>query len=150
MFSELERKEMINDGFTEEEIDTLERGMDICQTLDLIPNDIENFVQEYKARIPGDTVNGMKAIAFAAEKNPEFYKQLVALNILIMNDAGEAKIPEVKTLESLSDKEYASLNENFYNTLFELSDSDRKEFIKLISNITKDQEEDIINRLKND
>lgn len=150
MFSELERREMINDGFTEDEIDTLERGMDICQTLDMIPDDIEGFINEYKSKIPEDTVNGLKAITFSAENDPEFYKKLMALNIVIMNDAGEVKIPEVKTLDGLSDKEYANLNKNFYKTLSELSASDRKEFIKLISNITKEQEEDIINRLKND
>lgn len=150
MFSELERKEMISDGFTEEEIDTLERGADICQTLDMIPDDVEGFIKEYKSKIPEDTTNGLKALAFAAENDSEFFKKLMALNIVIMNDAGEAKIPEVKTLDGLSDKEFANLNRNFYKTLSELSTSDRKEFIKLISNITKDQEEDVINRLKND
>lgn len=151
MFSEEERKEYIEDGLTDDEIDLLESSLAMSETVKMIPDDIEAFLEEYKAKIPADTLNGMKALAYAVEKEPEFFKKLMALDIALDYDISKNQGNEQKqfpVLEGLTDEEYETAKKNYKNTLSKLTESDRNEFLKLMVNLTSEQKTDMIERLK--
>lgn len=149
MFTENERKEFLEDGLTEEEIDILEDTMALTDTIEMAPSDVEKFIEEYRSKIPEDTVNSMKAIAYAAEHDKKFFQELMALNfVMSFEDNQHPTKKQVKTLDGLSDDEYKRVRHNFFNTLAGLSESEQKEFLKLIVNITPEQKKDMIDRLK--
>lgn len=149
MFTESERKEFLEDGLTEEEIDVLENTMALTETVEMLPKDIESFIEEYRTKIPDDTVNSMKAMAYAAEHDPKFFNELMALNFVMAYEDSQNPTPkQVKTLDGLTDDEYARVKHNFFHTLAGLSESEQKEFLNLIVNITPEQKQDMINRLK--
>jgi hypothetical protein len=150
MFSDEQRKEFLEDGLTNEEIEVLESTLALTETIDMIPDDVEKFIKEYESKIPADTINGMKAIAYAAQNDPRFFSQLMALNMAMSYDDTQNQThKQVKVLDELSDEEYLRAKHNYFKTLASLSDRDRKEFLSLIMNITPDQKADMIERLKN-
>ena len=150
MFTDAERREFVEDGLTEDEIDLLENTMALSETIAMIPDDVAAFIEEYKTKIPDETINGMKAIAFAAQNDPKFYTKLMALNTAMSyaDDQNPNETP-AKVLEGLTDEEYKKASHNYFQTLASLSESDRKEFLTLIANITPEQKADMIERLKN-
>lgn len=151
MFREEERKEFVEDGLTDEEIDMLESTLALCETVELIPDDIESFLKEYEKKVPADTLGGMKAIVESAEKDPEFFKKLIALDLAIDYDINQRKEDVKKPsdiLDGLTDEEYKKASENYFNTISKLTDEDRMEFLKLITNLTQEQKTDMIERLK--
>ena len=149
MFSESERQEFLNDGLSEQEIDLLESTMELSDTVEMIPDDISAFIEEYKGKIPDDTINGMRAIAFASQHDPKFYGELMALNLaMAYEDSQNPTQKPIKVLEGLTDEEYKNASDNYFKTLASLSEEDRKEFLNLIANITPEQKTDMINRLK--
>lgn len=150
MFNEAQRKEFIEDGLTDEEIDTLEDAMAMSETVKLLPDDLESFFKEYEAKIPDDTINGMKAILYAAEHDQKFFAQLMALNIALASEMNEnAQEPkfEETIITKLPDNEYKEASENYFKILSSLSGSDREEFMKLIMNMNDEQKADMVNRL---
>lgn len=151
MFTELERKEFLDDGMTEEEIDCLDRALAFCDTIDMVPKNIEGFIEEYKTKVPDDTINGMRAILYSAEHDPEFFKKLTALEMAMACGEEIEPRPEkpAPILEGLSDAEYKKVSDNFFNTINGLSEPDKREFLKLITNLSSEQKSDMIDRLKN-
>ena len=149
MFSEAERQEFLNDGLSEQEIELLESTMELSDTVDMIPDNIAEFIEEYKHKVPEDTINGMRAIVFAVQQDPKFYNELMALNLaMAYEDSQNPKQKTVAVLEGLTDEEYKRASDNYFKTLAGLSESDRTEFLNLIAKITPEQKADMINRLK--
>lgn len=150
MFTESQRKEFIEDGLSDEEIDTLENALAMSETIDLLPDDIEAFIKEYESKIPDDTMGGIKAILFAAEKDPKFFNQLMALNLALATEMNE-NVPTQKLEETiitkLPDNEYKKASENYFRILSSLSASDRDEFMKLVMNMNEEQKTDMVDRL---
>ncbi len=149
MFNEEQRKELVEDGLSEEEIELLENTMSLSETFEMIPEDVSAFIEEYKTKVPDDTIKGMEAIAFAAQNDPKFFTELMALNVAMGYEYDQNSIPEPKQMEGLTDEEYKKASDNYFKTLAKLSDSERKEFLTLIANITPEQKADMIDRLKN-
>lgn len=147
MFSEVERNEYLADGLTEEEIDLLEDALADCETIDLIPDDVKGFIEEYKRKIPEDNIEGMKAILNTAIEEPEFFKKLMALDDAMSADSSTSL--NLAKLDNLTQEEYNKASKNYFKTLSSLSEKDRQEFIKMITNATAEQKQDIIERLKN-
>lgn len=149
MFSEAERQEFLNDGLSEQEIELLESTMELSETVEMIPENVAAFIDEYKTKIPDDTINGMRAIVFAAQHDPKFYSELMALNLaMAYEDSENPSKKQVKVLEGLTNEEYKRASDNYFKTLAGLSESDRTEFLNLIASITPEQKADMINRLK--
>lgn len=149
MFSEEQIKELKNDGLTDEEIEAFEDAFALKETVDMLPENIEEFIKEYESKIPDDAVQGMKATFELAQKDPEFFNQMMALNIVMASEMEETPIrPAEKTfVTELPQKEYETASKNFFNTLVNLSEEDRKEFLKLIAEITPEQKKDMVSRL---
>lgn len=147
MFSELERNEYLADGLSEEEIDLLEEVFADCETIDLIPDDVKGFIEEYKKKIPEDNIEGMKAILNTAIEEPEFFKKLMALDDAMSADSSTSL--SLAKLDNLTQEEYNRASKNYFKTLSSLSEKDRQEFINVIINATAEQKQDIIERLKN-
>ena len=149
MFSEAERQEFLNDGLSEQEIELLESTMELSETVEMIPENVAAFIDEYKTKIPDDTINGMRAIVFAAQHDPKFYNELMALNLaMAYEDSENPSKKQVKVLEGLTNEEYKRASDNYFKTLAGLSESDRTEFLNLIVSITPEQKADMINRIK--
>jgi hypothetical protein len=150
MFTEEQIKELVDDGLSEEEIALLENSMALSETIAQIPENVAEFIEEYKTKVPDDTIKGMEAIAFAAQNDPEFFTKLMSLNIAMAyeNDQNPSAA-HPKAIEGLSAEEYQTASHNYFETLARLSESDRKEFLNLIANITPEQKQDMIARLKN-
>lgn len=149
MFTDEQRKEFRDDGLTEDEINLLENSLALADTIEMLPKDMDAFLAEYKSKIPEDTINGMKAIAYAAEHDQKFFKELMALGFVLNFAEGSTSKPrEVKTLDNLSDEEYNRAKERFFSTFEGLSDKEKLEFINMIVNITPEQKEDMLDRLK--
>lgn len=146
MFSE---EELINDGLTPEEAEMFTSALALSETINMIPDDIDGFLKNCDEKIPAGTAEGMKAIFEYAEKDPEFFKQLVALNIALGTELNNEEIKvNIPTLDGLSDEEYKAAKANYFNTLSKLTDEDRTEFLKLVINLTPEQKSDMIERLK--
>ena len=150
MFTDEQRNEFRNDGLTEEEIDLLENTMALADTIEMLPKDKDAFLAEYKAKIPEDTINGVKAIAYASEHDQKFFKELMALGF-VMNFADDStpNKREEKTLDNLTNEEYNRAKDRFFSTFEGLSDKDKMEFVNMIVNITPEQKADMLDRLKN-
>ena len=149
MFNEEQRKELVEDGLSEEEIELLENTMALSETIEMLPEDVSAFIEEYKTKVPDDTIKGMEAIAFAAQNDPKFFTELMALNVAMSYENDQNAGLKQNEMEGLSGEEYKKASENYFKTLASLSDSDRKEFLNLITNITPEQKKDMLNRLKN-
>ena len=149
MFSEEEIREFKEDGFTDEEIEAIADAFALKQTIDMIPEDIESFAKEYQEKITASENQGMLGFFELAKKDPEFFQKMIALDIALAGETEKQEIKqEEKSLESqLSDADYETAKSNFAETILSLSDSDRKEFMKLIANITPEQKADIVARL---
>ncbi|MBR3885067.1 MAG: hypothetical protein IKJ33_01180 [Clostridia bacterium] len=149
MFSEEEIREFKEDGLTDEQIEMLDQAMAWKETVDLLPDDIESFIRKYEQKIPEDAIEGMRETFALAQSEPEFFKQIVALDLVM---AGEVEDEPVKPAEktiitNLPKEEYETVSKNFFKILANLSDTDRKEFLKLIANLTEEQKEDMVSRL---
>lgn len=146
MFSE---EELINDGLTPEEAEMFMDTLAMSETINIIPDDVDGFLKKCDEKIPAGTAEGMKAIFEYAEKDPEFFKQLVALNIALGTELNNKEVKvNIPTLDGLSDEEYRTAKANYFSTLSKLTNEDRTEFLKLITNLTPEQKSDMIERLK--
>lgn len=150
MFSEDQIQDFKANGMTDDEIEILQNAMALKDTVDMLPDDIEGFIREYEQRISVDSVSGVKELFELAQKNPDTFQKLVALDIIMaVASQSEPKTSENEKIETgLTDEEYKTASKNFFSTLASLSDEDRKEFMKLIANITPEQKADMIDRLK--
>lgn len=149
MFSEEEIKELKKDGLTDEEIEVLSDAFALKETVDLLPDNIEEFIQEYESKIPDDAVQGMRATFELAQTNPKLFQQIMALDIVLSSELEEESVQAVEKtfVTELPQEEYETASKNFFNTLVNLSEEDRKEFLKLIAEITPEQKRDMVSRL---
>lgn len=149
MLSEKEIKEFKEDGFTDEEIEMISDAFALKQTIDMIPEDIESFAKEYEQKVTASENQGMAGFFELAKKDPEFFQKMIALDIALAEETEKQELkPEEETIVTeLSGEDYKTANSNFAETILSLSDSDRKEFLKLIANITPEQKADIVSRL---
>ena len=149
MFSEEEIKEFKEDGLTDDQIAILQDAMALKDTIDLLPDDIESFIKEYESKIPKDAIEGMRATFELAQKDPAFFRKIVALDMVLATGVEEApKIEQNETIVTkLSPDEYKKASKNFFKTIASLSDNERKQFLKLIAGLTEEQKEDMVSRL---
>ena len=150
MFNDEQIKELKEDGLTDEQIEILGDAFALKETVDMLPDDIEAFVRKYESRVPGDAANGMRATFELAQTDPEFFQQIVALNVALADDSEEELDAEKTFVTELPEKEYQTASKNFFNTLVNLSKEDRVEFLRLLANITPEQKKDMISRLIKD
>ncbi len=151
MFSEEEIREFKEDGLTDDEIEVLENGLALAETVYMLPDDIESFIREYEQKVPSGKDGGMRAVFETAQKDPEFFQKLIALDVVLAEEIEKEPIPpEKKTIiTELSDEDYKKARDNYFEILANLSESDRKEFLRLISEITPEQKHDMVSRLLN-
>ena len=149
MFS---KEELIADGLTEEEVELFLTTDALADTVEMLPDDIESFIRAYEQRIPEDAIEGMRETFALAQKDPEFFKRIVALDLVMAHGIEEqpSKPAEKTIITELPKNEYERVSKNFFKILANLSDSDRKEFLKLITNLTEEQKEDMVARLNRD
>ena len=146
MFS---KEELIADGLTEEEVELFLTTDALADTVEMLPDDIESFIRAYEQRIPEDAIEGVRETFALAQKDPEFFKRIVALDLVMAHGIEEqpSKPAEKTIITELPKNEYERVSKNFFKILANLSDSDRKEFLKLITNLTEEQKEDMVARL---
>lgn len=149
MFNEEQIRELKEDGLTDEQIEMFADALALKDTINMLPDNIEPMIRAYEQRVPEDAIQGLRATCELAQREPEFFRQLIALDIALASQAEiPAAAPAEKTIiTNLSDKEYETASKNFFGTLASLSETDRKEFLKLIANITSEQKEDMVSRL---
>ena len=149
MFSEEEIREFKEDGLTDEQIEMFDQVMAWKETVDLLPDDIASFIRKYEQRIPEDAIEGMRETFALAQRDPEFFKQIIALDLVMAGEIEEepVKKAEKTIITNLPKEEYQTVSKNFFKILANLSDTDRKEFLKLIANLTEEQKEDMVSRL---
>ena len=151
MFSEEEIREFKEDGLTDEEIELLEDSLALSQTIDMLPDNIESFVREYEQKVPSGKNQGIREFFELAIKDPEFFNKMIALEIAFSEEVENApmKQPEKTFITELPDEAYKKASENYFKILANLSDSDREEFLRLVSEITPEQKKDMVSRLLN-
>ena len=116
----------------------------------MLPDNITEFVKKVDSKLPDDAKQAFEELLKMAESDPETFKQFMALQFVMSQEAkNEPEKPRVETnITRLSDAEYERVSKNYFTTLAHLSESERKEFLKLIENITDEQKQDLVNRLK--
>lgn len=146
MFS---KEELIADGLTEEEVEMFLTTDALADTVEMLPDDIESFIKAYEQKIPADAVEGMRETFALAQSDPDFLRKIVALDLAMAHGIEEQppKPAEKTIITELPKNEYERVSKNFFKILANLSDSDRKEFLKLITNLTAEQKEDMVARL---
>ena len=73
-------------GFTGEDIELMVRTSATCETLDMIPDDIDGFIKKLDKDLPDDVLGSAKAVLELTEKDPEYAKQILAFASLIDNN----------------------------------------------------------------
>ena len=148
MFS---KEELMADGLTEEESDLLLDALALKDTVNMLPDNIESLVKEYEEKVPADETQGMRKMFELAKKEPELFRQIMALEMVLSQGDDQPEIKGDKTfVTELPDKEYETFTNNFAKKLAGLSGDERKEFLKLIVNLTTEQKQDIVSRLSKD
>lgn len=151
MFSEEQIKEFKEDGLTDDEIEVLENALALTATVNMLPDDIETFIKEYEEKIPSGKNYGARAVFEVAQKDPEFFQKLIALDVVLAEEIEKEPLPpRPKTfVTELSDDDYKKARDNYFKILASLPESDRKEFLRLIAEITPEQKQDMVSRLLN-
>lgn len=70
-------------GFTGDELELMVSTDATCATVEMIPDDAKAFVDKIDKALPADEIEGVRAIAEIAEKDPEFAKQMFAFASLL-------------------------------------------------------------------
>ena len=70
-------------GFTGDELELMVSTDATCATIEMIPDDAKAFVDKIDKALPADEIEGVRAIAEIAEKDPEFAKQMFAFAALL-------------------------------------------------------------------
>lgn len=73
-------------GFTGEDLELMVRTSATCETLDMIPDDIDGFIKKLDKDLPDDVLGSAKAVLELTEKDPEYAKQILAFASLIDNN----------------------------------------------------------------
>ena len=73
-------------GFTGEDLELMVRTSSTCETLDMIPDDIDGFIKKLDSELPDDVLGSAKYVLEMAEKDPEYAKQILAFSSLIDNN----------------------------------------------------------------
>lgn len=73
-------------GFTGEDLELMVRTSATCETLDMIPDDIDGFIKKLDKDLPDDVLGSAKAVIELTEKDPEYAKQILAFASLIDNN----------------------------------------------------------------
>ena len=151
MFSEELIKEFKEDGLTDEEIELLEDTFSLSQTIDMLPDNVESFIREYEQKVPSGKNNGVREFFELAYKDPEFFQKMIAFDIAMAQELENApEEPQNRTvITELPEGDYKKASENYFKILASLSESDRAEFLKLVSEITPEQKRDMVSRLLN-
>ena len=149
MFSEEELKELKEDGLTDEELEILENAWALKETIDMIPDDVEKFIREYEQKSPSGKNSGIRGLFELAQKYPEFFQKMIAFDIVMAEEVEKAPmLKQSKTIiTELSDEDYKKVSDNYFKILASLSETERKEFMNLISNINPEQKKDMVSRL---
>ena len=149
MFSEEELKELKEDGLTDEELEILENAWALKETIDMIPDDVEKFIREYEQKSPLGKNSGIRGLFELAQKDPEFFQKMIAFDIVMAEEVEKAPmLKQPKTIiTELSDEDYKKASDNYFKILASLSETERKEFMNLISNINPEQKKDMVSRL---
>ncbi len=137
-------KELNKLGFSEEEIEILGDAEAYVDTIDLIPDDIDKFMDKLEKTFPNDYKNAdatIEKMDKVAQKDPEFMKQLIAL-VFAYNDVKEEQAPAV---EKVSLTEINKVNDEVKN---EELDSMITDFIRDFKKLTPAEKADLMNRLK--
>ena len=105
MFS---KEELIADGLTEEEVELFLTTDALADTVEMLPDDIESFIRAYEQRIPEDAIEGMRETFALAQKDPEFFKRIVALDLVMAHGIEEqpSKPAEKTIITELPKNEY--------------------------------------------
>ena len=148
-FSDKMVKEFLDDGLSEEEIELLEDALTEAQTIEMLPDDISALVKKIDEKLPNDAKQSFVEFLKLSETEPELFKQFLALQFVMANEANKEPQKEVKAtiITNLSDEEYERASKNYFSTLAHLSAEKRKEFLKLIENITDEQKQELVKRL---
>ena len=137
-------------GWSEEDIELL-RGVDsMADTINMIPENLDEFAKEYSKKVPNGTKEGFEAILRSAEDDPEFFKRLMAINIAVTSDyddSPETVEAEEKVIENMSKEDYEKAKNNFFSTMLSLPESDKEQFMKMVADLTPEQKDDMIDRL---
>ena len=149
MFSEEELKELKEEGLTDEELEILENAWALKETIDMIPDDVEKFIREYEQKSPLGKNSGIRGLFELAQKDPEFFQKMIAFDIVMAEEVEKAPmLKQPKTIiTELSDEDYKKASDNYFKILASLSETERKEFMNLISNINPEQKKDMVSRL---
>ena len=150
-FSEQEINEFKEDGLTPEEIEILEDAMASAATVAEAPevSELSDFVKKYNEKIPDDLRKAYVEILDSAKTDPEFFKKLMALEMVMSYETGDKEpAAEPKTIiTELSDSDYQKASEAYFGTLAKLNDKQRAEFLEMIKNLNEEQKKELLDRL---
>ena len=150
-FSEQEINEFKEDGLTPEEIEILDNAMASVATVAESPevSELSDFVKKYDEKIPDDLRKAYVEILDSAKTDPEFFKKLMALEMVMSYEAGGKKPAAApKTIiTELSDSDYQKASEAYFGTLAKLNDKQRAEFLETIVNMDETQKKELVDRL---
>ena len=78
IFTDEDFEKMKKGGISQEEIDNLKYALSLCDLTDLLPQDTDAFLQKVNNYFPDDPALTLKMYLELPEKDPEFFKQLLA------------------------------------------------------------------------
>lgn len=86
--------------FSNEELNTILDSEALVKTVDMLPDEPDAVLNRLDKEIPNDLNAAFEKIAELAQKDPEYTKQLVAMNEIfdeVKPEAPEAKVKKVST-----------------------------------------------------
>ena len=73
-------------GFTGEDLELMVNTSATCETIDMVPDDVDGFIKKLDSDLPDDVFGAAKTVIEMTEKDPEYAKQILAFASLIDNN----------------------------------------------------------------
>ena len=132
-----------------EEREIIENAWSIKETLDMLPDDISEFMAKYHAYI-GDvsTDEEVRKLLKLSETDPAFLAQIMAL--VDLADINVTLPPATKNpnILALSDEEYKRAEGKLFTSIVNMKPEVRREFVEVLKNLTPEQEKQMLDELK--
>ena len=104
-------------GFTGEDLELMVRTASTCETLDMIPDDIDGFIKKLDKELPDDVIGSAKYVLEMTEKDPEYAKQILAFASLIDNNMNKMPPTSVGkvSLDDIKKEQAAAIADEIIN-----------------------------------
>ena len=137
-------------GITEAEIENLKASLELVESANVVPDDVDALIERIDNYFPKDDATKTAQMFFElAEKDPDFFMQIVAMQALIgVVDSPIADTHVGDALRQIRDAENAEEKEQLTNELFgrikSLNSESKPVFLSEMQSLSTDEKKQLL------